>query len=285
FADENSLYDIIYKSLKNALTSHAHPEISVANTPFLGERQKHNLYADFTTSKSRQSTVYLRESKPKQNYIPSKQTYNIDTYANVFAKQEELASEKFDDTIKIIGQVFGTYIIAENKGDLYIFDQHAVAERVRYELYLEQMKNQSIKLQQMLLPENFDFAPSVSEVLKTNINLFNELGIGIEEFGQNSFRITAYPALLGNISMIPIVETIVADIEDDKNVEIEQKRDKIIKSACRASIKAGDNVAFVEAKKLINDIFKCEQPFTCPHGRPTAYKISQNELEKFFKRK
>ncbi|MDR3092749.1 MAG: DNA mismatch repair endonuclease MutL, partial [Endomicrobium sp.] len=285
FADENSLYDIIYKSLKNALTSHAHPEISVANTPFSGERQKHNLYADFTTSKSQQSTVYLRESKPKQNYVPSKQAYNIDTYANVFAKQEELASEKFDDTIKIIGQVFGTYIIAENKGDLYIFDQHAVAERVRYELYLEQMKNQSIKLQQMLLPENFDFAPSASEVLKTNINLFNELGIGIEEFGQNSFRITAYPALLGNISMIHIVETIVADIEDDKDVAIEQKRDKIIRSACRTSIKAGDNVAFVEAKKLINDIFKCEQPFTCPHGRPTAYKIPQNELEKFFKRK
>ncbi|MDR0820709.1 MAG: hypothetical protein LBN19_04290, partial [Endomicrobium sp.] len=124
-----------------------------------------------------------------------------------------------------------------------------------------------------------------SELLKANINIFNELGISIEEFGQNSFRITAYPALLGNISMEQIVKTIISDIEDDKHAEIEQKRDKIIRSACRASIKAGDKVSLIEAKKLINDLFKCEHPFTCPHGRPTAYKISLNEIEKFFKRK
>jgi DNA mismatch repair protein MutL len=135
------------------------------------------------------------------------------------------------------------------------------------------------------MPENFDLSPSISELLKANINLFNELGISIEEFGQNSFRITAYPALLGNISMEQIVKTIISDIEDDKHAEIEQKRDKIIRSACRASIKAGDNISFTEAKKLINDLFKCEHPFTCPHGRPTAYKISLNEIKKFFKRK
>jgi DNA mismatch repair protein MutL len=315
FATENGMYDIIYKALRNALISCAHPEIKIAYPSSFAElprdksetqlrdasiqmtskTENFNLL-EFTNQKSKdrnaysistipQSTIYVREPKPKHNYVPSKQNHNIDRYADVLVKQEELTPENFDNNIKILGQVFDTYIIAENKGSLYIFDQHAAAERVRYELYLLQMKNQIVKIQQMLMPENFDLSPSVSELLKANLNLFNDLGISIEEFGQNSFRITAYPALLGNMSMEQIVKAIISDIEDDKHVEIEQKRDKIIRSACRASIKAGDNVSFIEAKKLINDLFKCECPFTCPHGRPTAYRISLSELEKFFKRK
>ncbi|OEG71224.1 hypothetical protein ATZ36_15590 [Candidatus Endomicrobiellum trichonymphae] len=285
FADENGIYDILFKALRNALMSHAHPEIKIAYPSLLDREESAKQEAEETTVAHSAFKIYLKEPKPKYNYVPLKQIYSIDKYANVFAKQEEFAHGNFDSNIKILGQVFDTYIIASNKGDLYIFDQHAAAERVRYELYLSQMKNQTIKMQQMLMPENFDLSSSISELLKANINLFNELGISIEEFGQNSFRITAYPALLGNISMEQIVKTVISDIEDDKYIEIEQKRDKIIRSACRASIKAGDDISLIEAKKLINDLFKCKYPFTCPHGRPTAYKISLNEIEKFFKRK
>ncbi|GHT04168.1 DNA mismatch repair protein MutL [Endomicrobiia bacterium] len=289
FADENGIYDILFKALRNVLMSQGHPEIKITYPPLDKEKsakqEAEGSTAPRFTPKIQRPVIYAREPKPKYNYASLKQTCSIDKYADVFAKQEELTPENFDSNIKVIGQVFDTYIIASNKGDLYIFDQHAAAERVRYEFYLSQMKSQTIKIQQMLMPENFDLSPSISELLKANINIFNELGISIEEFGQNSFRITAYPALLGNISMEQIVKTIISDIEDDKHAEIEQKRDKIIRSACRASIKAGDNVSFIEAKKLINDLFKCKQPFTCPHGRPTAYKISLNEIEKFFKRK
>jgi DNA mismatch repair protein MutL len=286
FADENGIYDILFKALRNALMSHDHPEIKITYPSQLDrEESAKQQEAEESTATHSTFKIYVNEPKPKYNYVPLKQTYSIDKYANVFAKQEELAPENFDSSIKILGQVFDTYIIASNKGDLYIFDQHAAAERVRYEFYLSQMKNQTIKIQQMLMPENFDLSSSISELLKANLNLFNELGISIEEFGQNSFRITAYPALLGNVSMEQIVKTIISDIEDDKHIEIEQKRDKIIRSACRASIKAGDDISFIEAKKLITDLFKCEHPFTCPHGRPTAYKISLNEIEKFFKRK
>ncbi len=251
FADENCIYDILFKALRNALMSHAHPEIKITYPLLLGEESaKQDIEENITYSISKiQQPVYLREPKPKYNYVPLKQTYSIDKYTNVFTKQEELAPENFDSKIKIIGQVFDTYIITSNKDDLYIFDQHAAAERVRYEFYLSQMKNQTIKIQQMLMPENFNLSPSISEFLKENINIFNELGISVEEFGQNSFRVTAYPALLGNISMKKIVKAVISDIEDDKHTEIEQKRDKIIRSACRASIKAGDNVSFIEAKK------------------------------------
>ncbi|MDR0820368.1 MAG: DNA mismatch repair endonuclease MutL, partial [Endomicrobium sp.] len=199
FADENGIYDILFKTLRNALMSHGHPEIKITYPTLPDREESAKQEAEGSTarytSKIQQPVIYVREPKPKYSYVPLKQTYSIDKYA-----QEELAPENFDSNIKIIGQVFDTYIIASNKDSLYIFDQHAAAERVRYEFYLSQIKNQTIKIQQMLMPENFDLSPSISELLKANINIFNELGISIEEFGQNSFRITAYPALLGNIS-------------------------------------------------------------------------------------
>jgi DNA mismatch repair protein MutL len=287
FADEQGMYDIIYKTIKNALVSHAHPQIEInietresevpkpsnISSSFIYESNKKNI---FNTSNS-------AVSEPISKY--NSKNYSIDKYVNVFAKQQELTDNAFDDNIKVLGQAFDTYIVVENKGYLYIFDQHATAERIRYESYLSQIQQQSIKMQQLLIPETFDLPPSSSEVLKSNIELFNDLGISVEEFGQNSFRITSYPALLGNITIEQIVKTIVLDIQEDKNAEIKEKKEKIIRSSCRASIKAGDKVSFIETKKMINDLFKCDHPFTCPHGRPTAYKISLNELEKFFKRK
>lgn len=282
FADESGIYDILFKTLKHALTSHSHPEIEInTNIEEFKMPDMPLKPADMSSGSGRKTFIY----EPKPQYAFKKENYDINQYANVYAKQEELQAGAFDNNIKVLGQVFGTYIIIENEGHLYIFDQHAAAERVRYEAYLAQTGSQALKLQQMLMPENFELSPSLAELLKSNIPLFNELGIGVEEFGGKSFRITSYPALLGNISIAQIIKAVLEDIETEKNIEIEKKRDKIIRSACRASIKAGDNISFLEAKKLINDLFACEHPFTCPHGRPTAYKISLNELEKFFKRK
>ncbi|MDR2645408.1 MAG: DNA mismatch repair endonuclease MutL [Endomicrobium sp.] len=287
FADEQSMYDIIYKIIKNTLVSHSYPEIKINIEPTEDMTLKTPHILNNFTHQHKENYSLRKDdnvvAEPISKYNPK--NYSIDKYANVFARQQEFVSESFDENIKVLGQIFGTYIVVENKGNLYIFDQHAAAERVRYETYLSQIKTQSLKMQQLLIPETFDISPSGAAVLKANIALFNELGIIIEEFGHNSFRITSYPALLGNVTIEQIIKTIVSDIEDDKNAEMKERTDKIIRCACRSSIKAGDSVSFIEIKKMISDLFKCNHPFTCPHGRPTAYKISLNELEKFFKRK
>jgi DNA mismatch repair protein MutL len=298
FANENSIYNVLFKLLNSALMEREYSKIPI-NLPINGdnksssnERCSEYISNSFSVNKlvlgSLHSDNYVSEPNPKRGYTVSKQTYNIEQYVNVFARQVELPDESFNDIIRIIGQIFNTYIIVENENNLYIFDQHAVAERVRYELYLFQIKNQAVKIQQMLIPKNFDLLPSFSELLKANIAIFNELGISVEEFGQNSFRVTGYPALLGSISIEQIeqiVKAIISDIENDKDAKIEQIRDRIVRSACHASVKAGDKITFTEAEKLINDLFKCKLPFTCPHGRPVAYKMSLKELEKFFKRR
>ncbi|MDR2066294.1 MAG: DNA mismatch repair endonuclease MutL [Endomicrobium sp.] len=297
FANESAMYDIVYRTLKNALVSQPYsdiPEVTTTNKSqknisletnniSISTAPKNSFYENNNISKP----DYIQESKIQygKTSFPQK-NYTIDNYVNVFGKQESfLINNKFDNNIKVLGQAFNTYVIVENEGNLYIFDQHAAAERVKYELYLSQIKDSSIKKQALLMPENISCSKSESEIIKANIDLFKNIGIDIEEFGDNFFRITAYPALLGDIEVEPIVKNIVADMEDFKNIEISQKRDKIIRFACRASIKAGDNISLTEIKKIIDDLFQCEYPFTCPHGRPTAYKISLNDLEKFFKRK
>jgi DNA mismatch repair protein MutL len=251
--------------------------------------------------------IYVKE--PKTHFAKH---YTADNYAGVFGRAEMPQTSVKDskpeiteaaenpplhnalknqdmalqyDDIKVLGQFFDAYITAQKDDMLYIFDQHAAAERIRYETYLSQAGARELKLQQMLMPENFELSLSLAEILKSNLSVLKELGLEVEEFGDKSFRVTAYPALLGDISTEHIVKKIIEDLEIEKNCEIEKKREKIIRSACRASIKAGDAVSSLEAKKLITDLFKCNHPFTCPHGRPTAYKISKNELEKFFKRK
>ncbi|MCL1972122.1 MAG: DNA mismatch repair endonuclease MutL [Endomicrobia bacterium] len=299
FANEGEIYDIIFKALKNALTTHSHPSLTNDNyklriTNYESTAKEKPVIPEIcnresmSVSQKTSAPIYVKEPKPHHH---SPKNYNINQYASVFGKQDQQADtiqslpSISDSNIKVLGQVFDTYIIVQKDGELYIFDQHAAAERIRYELYLDQSGKHALKLQQMLMPENFELSSSLAEILKANISLFNDLGITVEEFGGNTFRITAYPALLGNISIEHIIKSIIEDLEFEKNAEIEKKRDKIIRSACRASIKAGDTISDIEAKKLVNDLFKCTHPFTCPHGRPTAYKISLNELEKFFKRK
>ncbi|MDR3048910.1 MAG: DNA mismatch repair endonuclease MutL [Elusimicrobiota bacterium] len=285
FADENAMYDIIFKSLKTALISQPHSEISI-NIP--SETIKPFQFDNKDTAVPIKSGSNFSASKyisePRKSYGSFKQEYSIKDYAAVYVKQNELSGADFGNNIKVLGQVFVNYIIVEKDGQLYIFDQHAAAERVKYEQYIKQTANKKLDIQALLITENLELPPSLAALLKENLSLINELGIGIEEFGGHTFRIKSYPALLGNISVENIVRTLIEDLDADKNIEIDKKREKIIRSACRSSIKAGYTISAIEAKQLIMQLFNCESPFTCPHGRPTAYRISKEELEKFFKR-
>jgi len=296
FMNENSIYDMFLKLLKNALISYEHSKIPI-NLPMNGSVSNFDKYYNGKSYAScsflkNKSTLDMHTSpitESSSDYNVSKQVYGFNKCTNtVDVVEEDLSQAKFFDNniIRIVGQIFGTYIVIENKGDLCILDQHAAAERVKYELYLSQIENQAIEIQQVLIPRSFDLSPSLSELLKANIAFINELGIIIEEFGRNSFRITAYPTLLGDASIEQVIMVVLSNIENNRaNKGIEQVKDKIVRSACRASIKAGDSVTFAEAEKLVNDLFKCKLPFTCPHGRPLIYKISFKELEKFFKRR
>jgi DNA mismatch repair protein MutL len=189
--------------------------------------------------------------------------------------------------IKVIGVMFDTYFVIENNKDkkIYIFDQHAVSERIQYEQYVTELENRNITIQKILIPEIFDTSISISNQIKDNLNIFNKLGINIEEFGNNSFKITGYPAALGTISSIKsIVIKILSKIKYNKNYKFNLLTHTIVCHSCHTSIKANDKLSNIEIIKLITELLKCKYPFVCPHGRPTAYKIALAELKNFFKR-
>ena len=150
---------------------------------------------------------------------------------------------------------------------------------------MEQKEKNSLNIQQLLIPEVFDLSSSKTLILKDKLNYFKDLGFDIEEFGKNSFRLSSYPALLGNsVNFIEIVNTLIDYFVEEKTADIQQITDKIIRTACRSSIKAGDKIETKQAIALVKDMLACKMPWTCPHGRPTVYKLSNKDLQKYFKR-
>jgi DNA mismatch repair protein MutL len=188
-------------------------------------------------------------------------------------------------SIQPIGQVFGVYILSQSNNELYVIDQHAAAERVRFEKYLADWRKNKVPVQELLFPVTIELPPSQMGIVKENKKLLNQTGWELEEFGTNTFRVTGVPAILGtNFEAKTGLGQIIESLIEEKNLPSQEKIEKIIRAACRASVKAGDTVSNEEAKRLVADLFRCKAPFTCPHGRPTIFKISSLELKKYFGR-
>lgn len=199
--------------------------------------------------------------------------------------QDNDSSRVFPE-LNIIGRVFNTYIIGEDSisNTMYMIDQHAAHERIMYEKFRLQYEKESVVIQPLIVPRTINLSHYDYELILNNIELFNELGFDIEDFGRNSISIRGVPMLFG----LPDNNNLFMDILDNLNENISNKYDlraeKIIKMSCTNAIKAGDSMGHIEIKSLMNDLKKCENPFTCPHGRPITIKITKYEIEKMFKR-
>ena len=288
FAYENQMYEMFYSFIKNSLEEDA-PVSIMPETEFKEEKRSLSSFFDrkVYTGSSYVPSPKVTVNDYKKLYESPKNTgekTNIEFNEPVtIYKQTDLIKD--EDSFKFIGQIFETYLLVEKEDTFYIIDQHAAQERVRYEMFSKQLEQNSLNIQQLLIPDIFELPKPKAVVLKNYLDLFNKLGFTVEEFGDNSFRLTSYPALLGhNINFIEIIDILVDFLQEEKTSDIEQIQEKIIRASCRTSIKAGDKVQDVQAKALLKDLFACKMPWTCPHGRPTVYKLTLSEIEKFFKR-
>ncbi len=185
-----------------------------------------------------------------------------------------------------VGLVHGTYIICQNETGMYMIDQHAAKERINYEFYKRKLGNPTNDSTQMLFPITLEFSNNEFIVLKENFNILKNMNFDIEEFGINSIIIKAHPIWLpiGNEeeAIKKIIEII---INKEKDFTIEKFNEKIATMmSCKLAIKANENLTLLEMESLINDLRKCDNPFNCPHGRPTIIYYSKYDLEKLFKR-
>jgi len=184
-----------------------------------------------------------------------------------------------------VGLVHGTYIICENEDGMYIIDQHAAAERINYEKYFEAMKNKKNLVTDLLIPIKIELPTDEYILLKQNLNIMIDMGFDIEEFGINTYIIRSHPTWLPNYAIEEAIKKIINIIIEKNDFDYGKFIEKVaITLACKMSIKANDYITMEDMEILIDNLRKTNNPFTCPHGRPTIISYSKYELEKLFKR-
>ncbi len=198
---------------------------------------------------------------------------------------EKFLSEDARKKHRIIGQVFGTYWLIEYDNNLYIMDQHAAHEKVKYEELMSQLDSKEVFSQQLMPPMVVTVSYAEREAILNNYDLFMKFGYDIVEFGGNEFKINAVPTNLYGLHGREMFMEFVSSLIDNAGY---MSNDVFVKKlstmACKAAIKGNMRITFQEADALIEQLLKLENPYTCPHGRPTIISMSERELEKKFKR-
>lgn len=220
-------------------------------------------------------------SKIDKNKIDEKESYTQIAGEESIIKANE---KRFSITdFRVVGSILNTYIILEKNNSMYLLDQHAAHEKVLYEEYMKKFKNHKIDMQMLLDPIVLEISNIDMLKVESNLDLFLNFGFEIELFGNNHIMIRGVPTIFGNPESEKFILQIIDNIDDLKN-SYDLKGDKFASMACRAAIKANDKIHTMEMKKLLSQMEVCENPFTCPHGRPTIVEISKKEIEKMFKR-
>ncbi|WP_071027438.1 DNA mismatch repair endonuclease MutL [Peptoniphilus raoultii] len=204
---------------------------------------------------------------------------------NSFLMDEEVIDKNLLNT-RIVGILFNTFIILENKDKkiLYLVDQHAAHERVMYEKYKNQYLNEKINSQILLKPEIIELTGQEFLKLSKYYNLFEKLGFSIEAFGENAIILREVPMIFGMPTYVNFIRDIISSLDDNIKTNYEADMYKVMKRACKKAVKAGDILSDLEVKELIKSLIRCENPYTCPHGRPTIIDIKEDTIAKLFLR-
>jgi len=184
-------------------------------------------------------------------------------------------------------QIHDTYILFEGEDGLYIVDQHAIAERARYEaLQAELTEHNKITSQQLLIPIKIDLSPAEADFLQKNILALKRYGVALDFFGGTTFLLRRLPVVFGNLEQVSFIKDTIRSLVDlGMQTPLDEARDAVLKKlACHGSIRAGEPLKKAQILKLVKDVAVCELPFNCCHGRPSIIFLSFEELEKRFKR-
>ena len=188
---------------------------------------------------------------------------------------------------RIIGVLQKLYVLMEGKEGLVLMDQHAAHERVNFEKFRRAIESGGVPCQRLLLPVTLQTTPRDADLLRQNLPSLNRLGIEIEPFGPNIFKVETLPAFLKTDDPAAWLDQVIEELSSlsTKSSSLRLSEDAIATIACRASVKSNDVLSIPEMQALLKDLFACEMPYCCPHGRPTLVQISTSELERKFGRR
>ncbi len=225
----------------------------------------------------------VEEEKKKEEEKISAYELIKDNNISVFENTEEYKKP----TYKLVGIAFNTYIIIEIQNELYIIDQHAAHERVMYERVKENYYSDSNKDSQMLLlPDIITLTHKEMDILKDNYEMFEKAGFVLEEFGDNTIKVSGVPNICLDLDTKELFLETLDEINQVARTAKQEIEERFIATvACKAAVKANMDLTNEEVDSLMNDLLKLPNPFTCPHGRPTAIKMNKNDIERKFARR
>ena len=265
------------------------PDLSYNSHP----RDNRNKFGDKPTKKEIENFINFSKKEDNASYDDrtEKVASNVVKDDSHFNEIKDAKIIQDDDTkvrtlpdLKVLAQIFKTYILSEADNKLFLIDQHAAAERYNYEKLQREFIERKNYKKQMLIPLMFDFSVEEAAEVRNNLEKFEELGIVFEEFGDNSYVVREFPGWIEEDEE-QMIKIIVEKVLRNNNITFNELRnDAIAMASCKMSIKANQVLTDVEMNKVISDLYECKNPFTCPHGRPIITKMEKKDLEKMFKR-
>lgn len=273
--------------------------VIVENKDFL--KNNHDNKEISVTIRNKESNQITKEDISLDNtsnlenaLIPEEKAVNVKTRFDVPKTSKDMTMNLFEDNFltdtarkkhKIIGQVFDTYWIVEYEDKMYIIDQHAAHEKVMFEKIMAGLKNKEINTQMVNPPIILNLSMLEAQLLEKFIDNFREIGYEIEEFGGQDFAVRGIPVDLYTLDAREVLMNLIDNLsEQTTKLNSELLTEKIASMSCKAAVKGNNKLSYAEMDSLIDQLLKLENPFNCPHGRPTIISLSKYELEKKFKR-
>jgi DNA mismatch repair protein MutL len=291
--------DHVVESGKRVLEE-AKKEASLLKDTLIREKQQQKNYVDhnedfnlepikeiiYSTEQQQMEDVYVPvlqddESKPYFESAEKYTTYTVEQEEKIEANEPESRIPPMYP----IGQMHGTYIFAQNEKGLYIIDQHAAQERIKYEYFKEKVGRVENELQDMLVPITLEFSTDQCIRINEYRHELEKVGVYLEEFGYNAYIVRSHPQWFPKGIEQEILEEMIEQLLSMKKVDIKKLREEAaIMMSCKASIKANRHLRNDEIQALLDELRRTTDPFTCPHGRPIIISYSIYEMEKMFKR-
>ncbi|WP_145373051.1 DNA mismatch repair endonuclease MutL [Staphylococcus cohnii] len=242
----------------------------------------------------------IQESQNDYKKIQNELLYDLETTNNDATDNEVSVEDNSDNDIKghvsasptrripymeIVGQVHGTYIIAQNENGMFMIDQHAAQERIKYEYFREKIGDVVNESQNLLIPLTFHFSKDELMIINQYKDELDKVGVHLEPFGGHDYIVDSYPVWFPQEEAEEIIKDMIEYVLEHKKVDVRKIREEAaIMMSCKKSIKANHYLKNNEMADLVNQLRETEDPFTCPHGRPIIINFSNYELERLFKR-
>lgn len=292
FSNMDELIKLIQTTIINTLKDKLLiPKIEVPTNDKV-EIKYENMSLDLNRTVSEEDTAYTSKLSDLVNFNNQDSIEDLSDITdenellNKITEVENQEENKKLPELYPIGLALGTYIVCQNELGVYLIDQHAAKERINYEIVLYNLSHPNNNVMTPLIPINIELPLNEYLIIKQNIEILNKINIQVEEFGSSSFRVISHPTWINKGFEVQTIKHIFEMIvRDEKNFSLERFIDNVAKMvSCKMSIKGNTRINIEEMESLINDLRKCNNPFNCPHGRPTIIHFTIYELEKMFKR-